>query len=464
MGQGKLSSFILFFAVVLSACAPASTSAPHPTVTRDADPTNEAATAIVALSPVASLSVDAASLRGATITVWHPWFGVEASLFESQVAEFNSTNEWDITVLTVSQNNYTELFNNVTASLAAPDKPTLAIGLPEHALYWDSQSGVADWNAYVNDPQWGWSADERADFSPAFWPQDEAGGKRVGLPLQRTARFLFYNVSWARELGFDSPPATPEGFRRQACAANQSFRANADPRDDGYGGWLVDTDPMTPLSWMLAFGGGALEEGNYRFLTPKNIEAFKFTKTLFDEACAWQFASEGNAYEEFAARRALFVTGSLEDFSAQTRALNTRGNADEWTILPFPGVTDDAFVVYGSSFILLPSPDAQELAAWLFVRWMLSPENQARWVETTGMFPLRTSTLNLVADYAATHPQWVAAVKLLPQASLPPQRADWRTIRVALGDGFDYMFRVNLPVGQVATILADLDRVVQDMR
>jgi ABC-type glycerol-3-phosphate transport system substrate-binding protein len=455
-----LSSFIF----LLSACAPTPQAAPMPTVTREA--TRDAATAAVAAPTSTSAteaSVDIASVRGTTVTVWHPWFGVEASLFESQAAEFNSANEWGITVLTVSQNNYTELFSSVTSSLAAPDKPTLVIGLPEHARFWNSQSGVADWTPYVTDPQWGWSADEQADFSSVFLTQDEFDGKQIGLPAQRTARFLFYNRGWARQLGFESPPDTPDDFREQSCAANQSMRKNADARDDGVGGWLVDTDPLTPLAWMQAFDGGALEAGNYRFLTPNNIKAFDFAKKLFDENCAWQSNSTATPFEEFADRRALFVTGSLEDFSALTRALNTVGNADEWEVLLFPGVNEDAFFVYGSSYILLPSSDAEQLAAWLFVRWMLSPERQARWVETTGMFPLRTSTLNFVAGYASTHPQWVAAVRLLPQASLPPQRADWRTVRVALGDGFDFMFRTNLPIGQVATVLAQMDAVVRDV-
>ena len=457
-------SFILplsFLSLIVSACTSVSTTATGPALTNEAGVTQESATVSPAPVPVRTLDVDPESLRGTTVTVWHPWFGPEASVLELQAAEFNSSNEWGITVLTIGQDNYAELFNTVSSSLAAPDKPNLVIGLPEHALYWDSQGGVADWNPYVTDPQWGWSANEIADFDPVFWTQDEVNGKRVGLPAQRTARFIFYNVSWAHELGFDSAPATPDDFREQACAANQSMRKNADASDDGRGGWLVDTDPMTALSWMLAFGGGASEAEGYRFLRPENIDAFKFTKILYEDVCAWQ--GDVIPREEFAARRALFVTGSLEEISEQIRAFSTLGSVDEWNILPFPGETNDAFVVYGSSYIMLPSSDEEQLATWLFVRALLSSENQAGWVETTGMFPLRNSTLTLLAPYASTHPQWLAAVRLLPQASQTPKRADWRLVRVAIGDGFNHMFRVNLPSGQVPTILAQLDSLVSDL-
>ncbi len=462
MTQMKRFFFILTATLLLlAACTPVTST---PTLAVDGTepaPTESQATASPAPLAVGTLGVDAESLRGATVTIWHPWFGTEASVLELQAAEFNSSNEWGITIITVGLDNYSELYNTVSSSLAAPDKPDLVIGLPEHAIAWDAQNGVADWNPYVTDPQWGWSADEVADFESVFWTQDELNGKRLGLPAQRTARFVFYNVTWARELGFDSPPATPDDFREQACAANQFMRKNADASDDGRGGWLVDADPMTALSWMLAFGGGASEAEGYRFLRPDNIDAFTFAKKLYEDVCAWQ--GDVDPREEFASRRALFVTGSLEEISAQIRAFSNAGSTDQWSALAFPGEQSDAFAVYGSSYIMLPSSDAEQLAAWLFVKHLLSSENQARWVEATGMFPLRKSTLTLLAPYAATHPQWLDAVKLLPQASQTPKRADWRIIRVAIGDGFNNMFRVNLPSGQVATILAHLDTLVRDL-
>jgi len=448
---------LLAFIFLLSACATLLETATSPTVTREADAT---ATPAATSAPVSTLGVEAESLRGVVIMAWHPWFGIEASLFETQVADFNATNEWGITVLSAGQSNYTELFNNVTASLAAPDKPNLVIGLPEQALFWDERTGVVDLTPYVSDPIWGMSESDVADFAPVFWEQDLVDGRRLGMPAERTTRLIYYNQSWARELGFDAPPATSDDFREQACAATASFRANEDPMDDAFGGWLVDTEPMTAMSWMLAFGGGPLEGEGYRFLTPKNIEAFRFVKTLSESGCAFQL-TETSPIDAFATRRALFITGGLEDLAAQSRAFLTLPSNDEWTLIPFPG--GETMAVYGSSFIVMPSDDAGQLATWLFVRWMLSTENQARWVSTTGMFPLCTSTLNLVADYAAAHPQWVDAVKLLPRAQGTPRLASWRQIRVVLGDGFDFMFRINMPVGQVATILADMDKAVQDL-
>ena len=90
-------------------------------------------------------------------------------------------------------------------------------------------------------------------------------------------------------------------------------------------------------------------------------------------------------------------------------------------------------------------------------------EQQAKWVESTGLFPLRTSSLSLLNDYKNSHPQWAAAIALIPQGQIQPQLASWRTVRVMLGDGFDNMFRTNTPAGRVAGILAIMESTAHDL-
>jgi ABC-type glycerol-3-phosphate transport system substrate-binding protein len=399
------------------------------------------------------------------VTVWHPWFGAEASLFQSQVMQFNTENEWGIIVNGQSQGNYSELFLQTDAAMEDSSHPQIAIGFPEHALGW--QEHVVDLNPYVADPVYGLTVNDISDFPPVIWNQDEVNGKRFGVPAQRTARFLLYNQTWARELGFESPPATPADFEQQVCAAHRAAGTDENPDNDALGGWLIDTHAMTPLSWMLAFGGGAQEEDGYRFLTPGNIAAFRFVKTLQQKNCAWVASLDLPVPDRFAARQALFATASLEDLPTHVRAFAAANNTDEWTVLEFPGEEGDALVVYGSSFILFESDDVTQLASWLFIRWVLSAENQARWVQSTGLFPLRNSTMQFLGDYPASHPQWAQAVELLADAELTPQLASWRVVRVMLEDGFRDMFDTirhpDLTDGQVPLILKQMDDIAEDL-
>jgi ABC-type glycerol-3-phosphate transport system substrate-binding protein len=452
----------ILFLFSLAACQPASmvtSSAQAITITQDAT----APQPTITPQAVSQLGVREESLKGITIHVWHPWFGVEANLFQSQVDEFNQTNQWGIVVQSTSQLEYNELFQNVGTSFLATQRPQLVVGLPEYALSWNANGHVVDLTDYVNDPKYGWSAGEVKDIPSVFWDQDDLDNQRLGIPAERSARFLLYNASWARELGFDSAPATADDFRKQACAAHFAMLKDKDKSDDTMGGWLVDTQAMTALSWLTAFGGGVLEGNNYRFLTPNNIAALTFVKQLYDDGCAWTASDPSGVFDAFANRKALFSTASLEELSDQARAFAAANNSDEWTVLAFPGTTQSGLYIYGSSYIVLKSTPEQQLASWLFVRWMLSPENQAKWVEALGLFPLRASSMNLLKDYSNSHPQWNAALALLPRAQIQPQLASWRIVRIMLGDGFADIFRQNIPAGRVAATLADMDSMVRDL-
>ncbi|MGE5250201.1 MAG: extracellular solute-binding protein [Bacteroidota bacterium] len=455
----KLSIRLVFLVLLISGCAPkapAPVSEPTPTKAPAATATRQgSASSLQALEP---------ALKGLTVRVWHPWFGTDASLFESLVGEFNQTNPWGIQVQASGQVNYGVLYERVAAALATGNRPELVIGLPEQARAWDADGYVVDLTRYVSDPVYGWTPDEVRDFPGVFWLQDEAGERRLGVPFQRTARFMLWNRSWAAELGFVSPPDTPEDFRAQACTATRSLSEDAVRDNDGMGGWLVDTDAMTALSWMQAFEGGALEGNDYRFLTPNNISAFTFLRKLQEGGCAWMAAPDASPIAAFAARHALFLTASLEQFSDVRRAFAAANNTDEWVPLAFPGESKDALVIYGSSLVMFKSSEAAQLATWLFMKWLVTPENDARAIQASGFFPLRASSMTLLGDYSKSHPQWQMAVDLIPAGNIQPQLASWRKVRVMLGDGFTQMFRVSLPSGQVPVILAQMESTSHDLK
>ena len=339
--------------------------------------------------------------------------------------------------------------------------PSNPAGLPTWWLHsrsrhsaWDAAGSVVDLSPFLNDPTLGLGSGGVADFPAVFWAQDNLGGKQLGIPAQRSARFLFYNKTWAHELGFTNPPATADEFRQQACAANASFRKDADPQNDGYGGWIVDTNWQTIYSWMLAFGGGVVDgNGSYGFQTDPNLAALQFLKTLYDDNCAWlavdptnpKDISHGPYFDQFAKRLALFVSGDLAEVPMATESMSFQKNADEWTLLPFPGTNGAGLVTYGPSFSVLKSTPEKELAAWLFIRWLLLPENQSQWVNATGLFPLTNSVLNTLGQFRSASPQWEAAVGTLALAQGVPQLASWRKVRYLLGDGADVIFETESP-------------------
>ncbi|HEY5268947.1 MAG TPA: extracellular solute-binding protein [Anaerolineales bacterium] len=469
---------VLLAALMLSACSPGS---PTPTSTVDLPTATGTTGPAPTVTPTATppISVNPAALRGVSLQVWHAFSGAANDVFADQVARFNAVNEWGIVVTQSGYGDYMTLFDAVNTALESGGTPDLVAALPEQTLSWDASASVVDLSPYLGDPAWGLGSDVIADIPPVFWAQDNLDGKQLGVPAQRSARFLFYNKTWAHELGFNSPPATADEFRQQACAANASFRTDTNPQNDGYGGWIVDTDWQTTYSWLLAFGGGVVVpvpappestgagggvvDGNaYGFRTDPNLAALQFLKGLFDKNCAW-LSTEPTPFDSFAGRSALFVSGDLAEVPMANESMSRLNNTDEWTLVPFPGTTGSVLVTYGPSYSVLKSTPEKQLAAWLFARWLLSPENQAQWVEATGLFPLRTSVLDRIGPYRTASPQWDAAVGDLSLAQGVPQLASWRKVRYVLEDGTKGIFRTNVPVDQIPSVLTEMDSTAKEI-
>lgn len=462
---------VLLVLLMLSACSPGSSTPPAstpglPTMTGTTGPTST-----ITPTQTPPITVDPASLRGLSLQVWHAFSGGAYGVFDDQVAQFNAINEWGIVVTQTGYGDYTTLFDAVTSTFETGGTPDLVAALPEQTLSWDASGSIVDLSPYLSDPAWGLGSEVVADFPPIFLAQDYLDGKQLGIPAQRSARFLFYNKTWARELGFDNPPATAEEFRQQACAANASFRTDANPQNDGYGGWIVDTDWQTTYSWLLAFGGGVINGNAYGFHTDPNLAALQFLKGMYDENCAWlatdpdnsKVISQGPFFDQFAGRLALFVSGDLAEVPMANGSMSRAKNTDEWMLLPFPGTSRSVLVTYGPSYSLLKSTPEKQLAAWLFARWLLSPENQAQWVKATGLFPLFHSVLDMVGPYRSASPQWDAAVGDLSVAQRVPQLASWRKVRYLLEDGMKVIFQTNLPVDQLPSILAEMDSTSKEL-
>jgi ABC-type glycerol-3-phosphate transport system substrate-binding protein len=462
----RILPLLLLAAILLGACTPTVTLL---TNEPDASPTAESASGPLLSTPVVSvtrvptptrvpdLGIRPDALKGVEVAAWHGWDGSSASLFAQMAAEFTLSNKWGVKVKVIPQRNLSLLAAEVDKSLSASEHPDIVVALPEQLLGW--KDALADLTPYVSQPDFGMSA---KDFPPAFWEQSNINDKRYGVPAARSARFVFYNVSFAHDLGFDAAPQTPDEFRKQACAANGFWKQDKDLTNDGYGGLALDVSSswQTPYSWLAVSGGQVFVDGEFHFNTPENIAALEYVSKLREDGCAWLSTSASN-YEYLAARRALFITGNLNNIAEQKAAFATAASMDEWSVLPFPG-QKPGIVAYGPDYAVLKSSPAQQLAAWLFIHWMLEPQNQARWARETGMFPVRTSSIDLLKSERSSNPQWSAALDLIPQAKTYPQTAQWGVASHIMADGFMAYFS-SFPNATLKGVLGVMDKTVEEL-
>lgn len=472
--RSVLSNVAFILVLALAACKGTSNDTPAPG-TPDSVPTRTPAVtfspspvsqATATPTPLPVIELSAEALEGVKVTFWHPWTGSTGEAVQSLITAFNAQNEYGILVESAYQGNYNDLYEEIDNALLTGDPPSLAVAYNYQIQDWDTPPGiVVDLEPYVNDPLWGFNPIQQADFNPTFWEQDVMAGKRIGFPAQRSAQLIYYNLTWARELGFNTPPSTTEEFKLQACSAAQANKTDADPQNDGTGGWVVSTTPSAVLSWIYAFGSEVIDpQGQgYRFNTPQAEAALTYLKELYDAGCAWQSVDE-YPNEQFAARRALFVTGSLVDLSFQTTALERAGNPDQWTVLAFPSPeVQPVIVTYGPSFVSFEGPAEEQLAAWLVVKWLTAPENQAPLISASSTYPIRSSTMEYLEEYAAGHPQWSTALELLPFARSEPAYASWDVVRWVVGDVGTQVFRYYFTADRIPATLELMDETAAEL-
>ena len=415
-------------------------------------------------TPTSILGAETSDLRGLKLQFWYvAQVGDAVGVLPALVSEFNKSNSWGMRVEIVAFDSPGLLSERVRNTLFSGKLPDVLAGYSYQLTSWDKNAKIlVDLNPYLEDFVWGLSVENQADFYPSFW-QQVSPGKRLGIPLHRNVLGLYYNQTWAKELGYTKPPNTSQEFEKQACAA-------AKKNGDGTGGWMITSETSTLVGWMYAFGGSLVNPDGkgYHIDTPQNQQALTFLKGLQTQGCSWMTTSL-YPHAEFAERRALFMVGSTAGLDSQSAAFQTAGNHDQWTVFPFPEefnssapFVSSVVIAHGPDLAITTSTPERQLAAWLFARWLISPEVQSRWLRVDGTIPLRATTLDLLSDYAKTHLQWNSLAGLLDKVRSEPAFASWEIVRWVISDAAAQLFSSTFVAENIPDLLKMLEKTAAE--
>ena len=401
-------------------------------------------------------------VSGVVIQFWHV-YGEGDPRNEAVLAfvdDFNSTNEFDITVEALDQGGHSDLEDKINAGIQSGDLPHVTQAYTSGLKNWDTVDLIVDLNQFVTDKTHGLTDDEIADIYPGVYALGiSSDGARLGWPLSQSANVMVYNYTWARELGFDTAPATPEDLKAQLCAAAEANATDDNPDNDGTGGMVWFPSTSNYLSFLHAYGGVELNADGtaYDFNTPAAKAAALYVNDLKASGCTFETESYPNP--EQANRLALVTLSS-------TSGLKYYGFAyadglfpdDEWGFLAFPGPDGGQGVdAFTQTIGVFKSTPEQELASWLFIKHLTSPENQATWVEASGYLPTQYSTEGLLTDYIAAVPQFQSTLALAALGQGEPEAyTAWYSVRRAVEDAAAMLYAAE-SAAEVEAILAELN-------
>lgn len=364
----------------------------------------------------------------------------------------------EIDVTPVFQGTYGTLYQKLIAAVTARHPPALAMMYEAWTTRLLYRNRLAPVQQFADGPG-GFSPAEVEDFYPAFLADNSWDGSLVTMPFNKSAYLLQYNVDLLRRAGFEQPPRTRDELRETAEAVA------ALKTEDGRAcvGLLIRPQLEAFATLHLGAGGAFIDgDGNPLMQTPLARESLGFLRAMIDS---------GAARVDPTYPSVRFGAGNVGMFIYSSAAFpfNDRFSDGkfQWRAAPVPspeGISEARrrALFQGMNVGLFAGHSPEEsAAAWEFLKYMLEPEQAARWSMLTGYCPVRRSVLAVPAyrEYLETNPNMGVAIAEIDRASFEPKPDFWESWRGEVGDQIAAALQGFKTVDQA---LADAQRAGED--
>jgi multiple sugar transport system substrate-binding protein len=428
-----------------------------------------------------------------TVTLWHAMGQANTALLEKYAASFKVLYPNITVVIGETAGTYNTLRSNMITAITEGNYPHLVQGYPDHVAEYLNGGAVVDLNPYIASPQFGLHGPHAFnDIIEAYRRENsqyDAEGTFYSLPFNKSTEVMIYNKTVFDRLGL-TPPTTWQELITMApvLKAEGERLAELEVRNNPANANLTeaqlqqritaeknlvrpaayDSDGNAFITFTRQFGGTytSINFENRRGILEWNQNANTFAAMTFlknnkDLLVLPNFWDENYASVPFRNQRVFVTIGS----SAGVRhnipggfvpSNPTLGTTFQIGVAPIPynadRPNDRAVIQQGTNVSLLKKQNPQEvLAAWLFLRHLISTENTMDWAINTGYLPVRTSAY-LHPTYQAfldnpTNPIAITALAAYQQSqfffydpafvgsSKARQEVGLALIRIMLGDG-----------------------------
>jgi multiple sugar transport system substrate-binding protein len=333
------------------------------------------------------------------VTFYHIWGtppGGEASdtKHPSELL-IDAFNEQSTDVKVVSQTpsgNYFEVLQKAQADMAAGNPPAMCITPWSNIHYADEGLGIVNLEDIAGDEFDAVFANLKEDVKPLV----EVDGMTKGLPFAFSCPVVYYNADILAEAGVDPEVlfSTWETFATEAPKVQEALGGNP------VIGIMYNKD--WPAQSIVQSNGGRIvnDEGELAMDSPEAIEALQAIADL-DSAGLYDRGIGAELRPSFVAGSTAVYIGSIASLGGLRRDVPfTLGTA------PFPTFGDKPRQMSsGGSFIGVYAQDeAQQKAAWEFLKFALSEEGYAIWMQT-GYINASTYDLPILEGQEAAYTQ-----------------------------------------------------------
>ena len=309
------------------------------------------------------------------ITFWHAMNGDLEKTLTNLTDKFMAENP-NIKVTLQNQSSYKDLQQKITATVASPkDLPTMTQAYPDWMFNPIKDNLVTDLTPYIENETL--KFDNYEDILPSFREAAKIDGKIYGMPFNKSTEVLWYNKTLLDELGLKAPTTYDELVQVAKTIKEKKGIAGAgfDSLNTYYTTFLK-TEGKTFDSSFDVTSEASAKALNY-YLEGVKEGYFRIAGT--DNYLSGPF---GNGTV------AMYVGSNAgENFVKQ-------GVGDKFEVAAAPYPTS-ASLQQGTDLYVFSSATAeQKTAAYMFLKFLTTKENQITWASETGYMPVRQSAID----------------------------------------------------------------------
>jgi multiple sugar transport system substrate-binding protein len=352
--------------------------------------------------------------------------GESGRTLKQMVARFESTHK-DIRVELVGMGSYDALSQKLMGAVAVRHPPVIA------QVYenWTTQLHAAGLLEFLED--WvrgpdGLTEQELAGIYPSVLENNTWDSRLLTLPFNKSVPVYYYNVDMLKAAGYDEFPRTWPGFR---AMCRKVVRRGADGKPEV---WATagGTDIWVFGSMLFQQGGRFLdsEDGNPEFNSEAGVQGLEFQVALVLEDEVQNTDIGRNPVEDFLVNGIASLRGS-----STWRAPMLAEETFQVGMAPVPTWDKPAAIVYGTNIGMFRSATPeQKTAAWTFIKWFISAEQQVEWSLGTWYVPVHRSSLEdpRIQQRFETTPGLRQAYGQMEYGVFEPKGLKWLTGRKAL--------------------------------
>lgn len=370
---------------------------------------------VLAMSVLSVVSVFANGSKEAkddgkiTLDVWYALSGTSGEAFLDVVDDFNALGT-GIEINASFSGGYNDTATKITAALANKSTPDVLIG--GQVTYSGAYGNFYSGDMAQSDPEF-----EFDDVFSGLWEYGAYNGRLCNIPYNISTNMMFYNKELVSGAGLDvesDPPVTWDEFMN-VCRQLQEFykdRPDFIPFVVSDEDWLSNTQLMQCGNAVIAHNDDYSQK-TAAWGSPECAKVAAWWQDMVREG-NMDMVKNQNGTNVFAGGNAAFYAGSSTKIIEWSEIIGDNLGAIEMPYFDVPAVA-----MGGSCVNIFPSDDeARTQAAWTFVKFITSSDENAKFAVESGYLPIRASSADSseIKNAIETMPTYAVAFKQLEYA------------------------------------------------